>query len=233
VRKLSGSWTRPNAPKKVNRPSWIGTPRAAFEGVAAQIDAEEVARAVRNSSPPSRPSSGSMKPPSAGRRTASGSAFVALGRSVAPPGGPMISSAREVELEGETLALRAEVAKLNAQLSSVKSVVIEESEPEIVRLPLAIAARIVGREVNADPAMIHGWIEEGARILPNRGEVSVIVSPDVSALLGSTEDLNGRPIVVDGSLPPGSCELREGSASVNVGADARLAAMADALGADS
>lgn len=242
IRRLSGSWTRPNAPKRINRPSWIGVPRSAFEAVAAQLDAEdampeEPITQIRPSLA-AQLSRASVGPPPMDRSLVEDplgfpnppANLVSIARaSIAPS----IASTREIELENEILSLRGEIAKLALALSSVRSSVVEEAEPEIVRLALAVASRIVGREVAADPTVLAQWVEEGARVLPNRSEMTVAVAPDIADLLGETERLAGRPLLVDPNLTPGACEVREGVSVAEVGADARLAAMADALGVDS
>ena len=118
----------------------------------------------------------------------------------------MISSAREVELEGEVAALRGELTKLASMLDSVRATVIEESEPEIVRLALAVAKRLVGREVTADPTILHRWIEEGAKSLPNRAEITIAASPDIAddgvRLGGWRVTVGSGRLVVDGTGSP-------------------------------
>jgi hypothetical protein len=227
VRKLSGSWTRPSAPKRVNRPSWIGTlHRGAFDAALAEEASSSAAPMRLSKSAPKIPSVPpnmlSSKPP------ASASSAALLAHAQGAPS-PMIASAREVELEGEVAALHGEIAKLESMLMSVKAAVIEESEPEIVRLALAVAKRIVGREVTADPKVLHRWIEEGTKALPNRGEIAIVASPDVADELGNDA---AHEIITDAMLPHGTCELREGEAMVSVGLDAKMAAMSDALGVD-
>jgi flagellar assembly protein FliH len=146
-----------------------------------------------------------------------------------------IRSTREVELEAQNEALRAEIARLADALASVRARVVEQSEPEIVRLAMAIASRVVGRELSADPSMIAEWIGEARALLPGRSEVVVAVAPDVAAHVPA-ERIESRlgdgagTIVVDPTLRPGTCELREGPSTVEVGAEARLDALADALG---
>jgi flagellar assembly protein FliH len=146
-----------------------------------------------------------------------------------------IRSTREVELEAQNEALRAEIARLAGALASLRARVVEESEPEIVRLAMAIASRVVGRELSADPSMIAEWIGEARALLPGRSEIVVAVAPDVAAHVPA-ERIEARlgdgagTIVVDPTLRPGTCELREGPSTVEVGAEARLDALADALG---
>lgn len=219
-------WARPGTPRRTTRPSWIGgvvrppAPKDDHEPAAAPPSApvayvcpEAEASARRSSAPPS-----SMRIP-----VAQASAAVE------------IRSTREVELEAQNEALRAEIARLADALASVRARVVEQSEPEIVRLAMAIASRVVGRELSADPSMIAEWIGEARALLPGRSEVVVAVAPDVAAHVPA-ERIESRlgdgagTIVVDPTLRPGTCELREGPSTVEVGAEARLDALADALG---
>lgn len=148
---------------------------------------------------------------------------------------PLIQSGREIELESEVHGLRAQLAALAVELASVRDRICEESEPEIVSLAMTVASRVVGRELTTDPSVVLDWIQEGFALLPGRDEAVVVaVAPDVAALISRDESataaLEGKRLVVDASLRAGSCELREGSSIVSIGAVERLAAISDALG---
>jgi len=157
-----------------------------------------------------------------------------LARASVPPGSsPIIQSGRELELELEVQTLREEIARLALELGSVRARVLEDSEPEIVRLAFTVAKRVVGRELAADPSLVTGWIREGLAALPGREASIVAVAPDIAAafpLEAALAEVGVHGVVVDASLSPGSCELREGSSLVAVAAEDRLAAISDALG---
>ncbi|MBX3196760.1 MAG: hypothetical protein KF894_01285 [Labilithrix sp.] len=214
-------WARPGAPRVSGRPSWIGMPRVAPGSVAP---------------PPAR--APSMPPPSEGVRRPSQSmvapSIVPLPRASVPPSSPLIQSGRELELESEVIALREEVARLAVELASARARVLEESEPEVVRLAVTVAARVVGRELATDPALVTGWIRDGLAALPGK-EAVVAVAPDVAAAVAPEAITGAAPaarIVVDAGLRPGTCELREGATVVPIGAGERIAAISDALGVD-
>jgi hypothetical protein len=221
-------WTRPGAPRAGARPSWIGMPR-----VSASRPPPAKAPVMSSRPPGVRsvpPGSEGFKAPSSAPKSGSGS-YVALGR---PSAAPQIVTTREVELESEVAALRVEVTNLEAALVSAREQALSESEPEIVRLALAIASRVVGQEVSADPSIIARWIRQGLGLLPGREDAVVAVAPDVAGLLedAAEADPSLSDFVVDRALAAGSCELREGTSTVEVGADGRIAAIADALGMD-
>ncbi len=215
-------WTRPGAPRVSGRPSWIGMPRAVVPACAQPQ--------VRSPSTP---------PPSERDRqnlpSVIAPAVVPIERISVPPPSPLIQTGREPELEGELVALREETARLAVELASVRARVLEESEPEIVRLAVTVAARIVGRELATDPVLVLGWIREGFAALPGKEEVVLAVAPDIAAAI-QPEALEGAAaaakVVVDAALRPGSCELREGATVVPIGAGERLGAISDALGVD-
>jgi flagellar assembly protein FliH len=160
---------------------------------------------------------------------------VPLARASKPPQSLIIQSARELELEGEARALREELARLALLLSSVRARVLEENEPDVVRLAVAVASRVVGRELAADPTLMVGWIRDGLEALSGRDEVVVAVAPDIGEAIPleavSSTTATTR-IVVDAALRPGTCELREGGTLVPIGASDRMAAVADTLGVD-
>ncbi|MBX3228839.1 MAG: hypothetical protein KIT84_42090 [Labilithrix sp.] len=188
-------WMSPGAPRMA-KPSWLRM-RALADAVT------EV-----ESSPPSRPAS----PPSSVQLIASVPPPRSMRPSVPPPpssrrGSPHIQTTRELELEREVAALQSELARVVAESASTRARVIEESEPAIVKLALAIARRVVGREVESDPALMQAWIDEALAMLPG-GEVA---------------------LAEDGA----SAIVRAGDSTVEVGAEPRMAAIADALGVGS
>jgi hypothetical protein len=145
----------------------------------------------------------------------------------------LIQTARDAELEAALGQLRGEVARLAAALATVRAHVVEESEPEVVGLVLNVAERVVGRELALDPELLVSWVEEGLAALPRKEEITVAVAPDVAARIERERESLGSPrVVVDPALAVGTCELREGATTIEVGAAARMAAISDALGVD-
>jgi hypothetical protein len=234
-------WTRPGKPRIAGRPSWIGM----LEQSASPSRAASVAPPTRSGSIPPPLRSGSIPPPpgvpsialdSSIHRTGQSSHPSSLGAmsSLAHASGapsPMIQSEREVELESEIIALREELGRMAVDLASVRARVIEESEPEIVRLALTVAERVVGRELSSDPTLVVTWVKEGMLALRNRKDVVVAVASDLASSV-PPEALAEHKVFVDEALKPGTCELRDGSSVVPVSAADRIAAMSDALGVD-
>ena len=223
-------WTRPGAPRVSAHPSWMGMPR-----VAPVESAPASSRTPSNRPPPDsvRGRHGGAEQTKSVRPPSMPPVVVPLAALSSPPSSPIIRSGRELELEAEVQALREEAARLAVELASVRSRILEDSEPEVVRLAMTIATRVVGREVSADPSIVLGWIREGLAVLPGRDAPVVAVAPDIAAAISLEvvlAEAGCRNVVVDASLRPGSCELREGASVVTIGADDRLAAISDALG---
>lgn len=206
-------WTKPRAPRRAARPSWIGgvCPRAPSAAPAPPAAEEPVAAPVV----------ASIAPTSSTGRVVTSISILPVASLRPDP------SERIVELEAALDGARAEVARLARELAAVRARILEESEPELVRLAVAIAERVVGRELAADPPPWERWIEEGIAALPGRRDPVVAVAPDVRTALGGE-----ARVVVDAALAPGTCEVREGTSSVEIGARVRLAALSDVLGVD-
>lgn len=227
-RMMPAPWTKPGAPRVAARPSWIGMPRVVVashpsspppssrgQASAIPVEAIEPRASVR---PPSIP------PP-----------ILATARPSMPAPSPLIQSSREIELEAEVEALREQVGRLVLELASARARILEECEPEIVRLAMTVAARVVGRELESEPPLVLSWIREGLAVLPGREPPVVAVAPDVASSIPLdviAAEAASAKVVVDAALRPGTCELREGPSVVPIGASERVAAISDALGVD-
>jgi len=218
------NWAFPSAPKRVNKPSWMGIPATKVDAPVSAVPSPSSVRPTQESVLQQQNRPATLPPPSS-------LSFHALS-SVIPPA---ISTMREVELESDVTILKAQIAHLARQLAVARSQVLADSELEILKLAVTVATRIVGREVDADPHLILPWIREGMAMLPG-DDVTVAVAPDVARHFAADElasELSKvKRVVVDSSLPPGAVEVREGNGTIEVGADARAAAMSDALGLD-
>jgi hypothetical protein len=136
-------------------------------------------------------------------------------------------------LREENAALAARLDEATRALESLRAQALRDGESELVRLALAVAERVVGRELTTDPALVAGWAREALEALLTREGLVVTVSPDVAAAVAPAawERALAAPytLVVDAALPPHACSARAGAATVDAGLGARLAAMRDAL----
>jgi flagellar assembly protein FliH len=137
------------------------------------------------------------------------------------------------DLRHENDELRRQLAEQARAFASLRTAVLVASEEDLLRLACAVAERAVGRELTADPDLLRTWVREGSDALASTGDVTIVVAPDLAALLGERvrESLAALGAVeVDGTLPSMHCELRRGPSTVPASAGARVAAIAADLG---
>ncbi|MFM7295769.1 MAG: FliH/SctL family protein [Planctomycetota bacterium] len=149
------------------------------------------------------------------------------------------ASALRVQLESaqqQHRALQSRLDEAERSLEPLRAQVLQEGEADLVELAMAVAARVVGRELSTDPALVATWAREAVAILLSREGLVVTVSADVAADVAAEvwERSLATPhtLVVDPSLPPQSCEVRAGPASAQAGLDARLSAVRGAVTGD-
>jgi hypothetical protein len=133
----------------------------------------------------------------------------------------------------ENERLHSQVAAMAATMARLRREVLESSEPELVRLASAIAERIVGRELATDPALVVAWAREAIQSLAAKDEVVIALARDVAQQVSrdawSAIDSYHR-VQTDPLLTPGAIEVRAAEGTISAGADARIAAVAQALG---
>ena len=134
------------------------------------------------------------------------------------------------QAEGELVAARAETEGLRAELTSARQATAElatrmrdDAETELVKLAMAVAERVVGRELSLAPELVVNWAREAVVGSELGGAFVVATSADLSAAVpdaawGELEDA----LRMDPALPAGTCEVREGGRTVTVSAEERL-----------
>ena len=111
--------------------------------------------------------------------------------------------------------------------------ILEASEPGLVALAVAIAERVVGRELRADPSLAAQWAREAVATLGAHGDATILLSPDLAARIPreswacATEA--GDPVLADEGLPPGSVRVSAGPSTIEAGPRERVASVADDL----
>ena len=138
--------------------------------------------------------------------------------------------------EASAAAVSARVARLAAavnEISSLRTGVLKSTEQDVVRLSLAIARRILGREAAADPALLLSLAQGAASKLAGTGIISIEMHPTEFAAISAGLDQNGPIRVIENpDLPVGGCIVRSASGSIDVSIDAQVQEVADALLAD-
>jgi flagellar assembly protein FliH len=143
------------------------------------------------------------------------------------------------EGRAEVAVLAADVARAVAQIGAWRDELRSRYTSGLLELSLAIARRIAGEALDADPARWTAIVEAAIRGLVDREQVTVRVPPRLAAALrAATPALVARDaaaevrIVEDPTLGDGGCRVESATGDVECGLDAQIAAVADALGAE-
>lgn len=181
-----------------------------------------------------------IEPPPA----SSTNATLANAADIEPPPG----SQREVKIEileeeedPQLEALRLQNAQLETALAEAiaentrqRKHILEASEKELVKLAVAIAEHVVGRELALDPGLPIHWAKQAIALLgADDEEIVIAVSPEVEPLISKEKWLETVPnasVVVDAALKPGHTQVRAGMSRIGAGHADRLAAVLEALG---
>ena len=135
---------------------------------------------------------------------------------------------KEVEA-ATTAAIAQERAKIVAALEDFRDTrdrYFAEVEQEVVRLSLAIAARVLHREVQLDPLLLSGVVRVALDNLADRTGVVLRVAVDKSSswqqIFESIETADRPKIMGDASLEAGECLLETRMGTVELGVAAQL-----------
>ena len=111
------------------------------------------------------------------------------------------------ESENEMQAALDRLARTIQDLAQVKRKVRSDAESELVKLSLAIARRILHRELTADPQSLRGVVYAALQRLQNREITRIRVFPAAVPAVRAALERNGGmaalEIVPDGMLQPG------------------------------
>jgi Flagellar assembly protein FliH len=132
-------------------------------------------------------------------------------------------------LVAECTALRIQLKGLADAMGQLKARILEESEPELVRLACAIGERVAARTLSSDPTVVVGWAREAIAELGSEESVVVAVSPDIAHTLTDADWVPIRSasvrIETDPTLGAARCEVRATCSTVEVSLLARAKAV--------
>lgn len=215
------SWMAPPLPAEPSLTSWAAPPPA--PGLDPRMLRQNMPRISVLPAEPERTASGETSPPP----------------STSVPQVPL-EEVRQIVAEElgriEPLVdeLRRGLEACRASVEGARREALHESEQELVRLALAIAERVVGREIATNSRVVALWAREALESLGADDSVRCVVSPRVGEVLMSLEHWYGTgpqpDVVVDSRLGDLACEIRGRYGRVDAGLKARLAAVAAALG---
>ncbi len=123
----------------------------------------------------------------------------------------------------------ATLARLAATIegvASLRTAMLHRSEQDLVRLAIAIAERILRREVRANRHLLVNMATAAARKLGESCVISILLHPDDYSAVASARapGSNDGPIrlVADAGILPGGCQVQSGSGTIDVGVDAQI-----------
>jgi flagellar biosynthesis/type III secretory pathway protein FliH len=146
----------------------------------------------------------------------------------------LVEDSPELEaLRQQNAQLEQTLAEAIAESCRMRKKILEESEGELVKLSLAIAQQVVGRELRANPELAIGWAKEAIEQLSSDDAVTIAISPEVEPLFSPEKWLQIAPgvtVVVDATLQPGQTQVRSLHTRIGAGRVERAAAVIEALG---
>ena len=132
-----------------------------------------------------------------------------------------------------------DVARVVAQIRAWREELRSRYTGTLLDLALAIARRIAGEALDADPARWTAIVDAAVRGLVDREQVTVRVPPRLMATLRAAVPalVAGDPaaqvrIVEDATVGESGCRVESRTGDVECGLDAQVAAVAEALGAE-
>jgi hypothetical protein len=224
-------WAGPGpASERAELPKWLSSPPIPSSvnpfDTAAPESIEQPIHFAQPSHPPSAP------PP---LDDAMHAAMVAAAMQPQPTPAPERNWDAEIEgLLQEIADLQHKLASVGGSAERMRRQLFEGCERDAVQLAVAIAERVVDRELRTDPGLIARWARQALETIADQHDLQVIVSQDVFDAVPNDmwREAGGHAIVprVDPDLPPGSCEVRGELSRIDASAAARVRAVVEALG---
>ena len=141
---------------------------------------------------------------------------------------------REQEREAQAAARKNEeerykrqIAKLIGDLSGERERFFQAVEPEVVKLALAIAARILRREAQMDPLLLMGAVRVALGQLAGTSEVTLHVPAEQYSLWAEAVALMPNPttkpkLVAEERMRLGECTIESQAGTVDLGVRSQL-----------
>lgn len=119
------------------------------------------------------------------------------------------------------------------ELTDLRARMIHQTERQMVQLSLAVARRVVHREVSLDPDLLVAMARVALDRLGEAAKITVRLNPDDYQLTGAsrTAQLNASnvTVVADGRIPRGGCRVESDLGILDAGIDAQIHEIAQAL----
>jgi flagellar assembly protein FliH len=139
------------------------------------------------------------------------------------------AAAAQQELAG----LSKKLAATLDDLMRVRTQMIRHTEKQMVQLALAVARRVVHREVSLDPQVLLTMMRLALERVSDAARVTVRLHPadhqSVTAALDGTTTSDQVTLAADGRVPRGGCKVETEYGDVDAGVDAQIQEIARAL----
>ena len=141
---------------------------------------------------------------------------------------------QSAQMEQTEIQRNDEVKRISERYNRERDQLLRAIEPDVVKLALRIAERIVRREVQVDPLVLTGAVRAALGQLADKSKVRVRV-PEADANLWSETfahlpNLRVEPAVVaDAQLQPGECVLESDYGVADLGVGSQLEGIARGL----
>lgn len=144
------------------------------------------------------------------------------------------SSALSVREEAHREGWNAGYAEWQSQLSALLDShreLMRSAEHDLMVLAVAIAEKIIGRELQSNPAIICRIVQEALETAPRNTELTLIVHPShlpECAAFERMEPVRAR-VVANASVAPGGCRIESRFGRIEADLQTQLAAILQAL----
>lgn len=141
------------------------------------------------------------------------------------------------EAQQNHAGLLAEAREKLADAVMEREKILRKAEDEIAQLAVAVARKIIFREMFADPSIVGEIVEEAIRKVSDREEITVKVHPaDLDFVLSRQDDLSRNikgirklKILADNSISPGGCVIETPGGTVDARIESQLAEIEQSL----
>ena len=133
----------------------------------------------------------------------------------------------------ETAMLAKKLASTLDDLVRVRDQMIRQTEKQMVQLALAVARRVVHREVSVDPTAMLTMMRVVLERVSDAARVSVRLNPAdhqaVTAALADSPTSDQIAVMADPRVPRGGCKVESEYGDIDAGVDAQIQEIARAL----
>lgn len=141
------------------------------------------------------------------------------------------------EAKKEHAELLSEARKTLEEAALEREKIIRGAEDEIAQLAVAVARKIIFREMFADPSIVGDVVQEAIRKVTDREEITVKVHPaDLDFVLSLQDELTRTikgirklKILADNSVTPGGCVIESPNGTVDARIESQLAEIEQSL----